>query len=160
MSSSDSWTASQRFYRGRAKVRLNNLDVTGVSARTTREEHIQVLVEKFQSEGCIRLNPDNFIKALVCDNILPNRDDSEIQTLDLPDDIKLTVFHGKHRVLAADRFLWDKLWIADLYSESLPREFQVIIREEHPNAQPFCDGDIYQNIRMYQELGDVKLLST
>lgn len=31
----------------------------------------------------------------------------------------------------------------------------MLIREEHPNAQSFCDGDIYQNVRKYQRLGDV-----
>lgn len=29
------------------------------------------------------------------------------------------------------------------------------IREEHSNAQPYCDGDIYRNVRHYERLGDV-----
>lgn len=37
----------------------------------------------------------------------------------------------------------------------LPQSYQATLREEHPNAQPFCDGDIYQHIRMYQQLRDV-----
>jgi hypothetical protein len=37
----------------------------------------------------------------------------------------------------------------------LSSKAQKIIREEHPNAQPYCDGDIYRYIRMNQRLGDM-----
>lgn len=172
MSSLD-WRFSQSFFKGRAKVRLSNLNLTNTNTRTTREEHIQTLVEKFQSEGCIRLNPDNYIKVLIPNDFpytLGDNIASDDEILDLPAHVQINVLQGKHRVLAADRVIWDKWWIADFYTESklskpacivytnlldLPQSFQAIIREEHPNAQPFCDGDIYRNVRMYEQLGDV-----
>lgn len=114
------WRSSRRLG---AKVRLSNLDVTTTSARTIREEHIQALVEKFQSESCIRFNPDNYIKVLVDDDFpysLSNDVSTSDQVLDLPDDSKITILQGKHRVLAAEIFLChlDKWWIADFYTES------------------------------------------
>ena len=36
----------------------------------------------------------------------------------------------------------------------MPQDTQDTIREEHPNAKPFTDGDIYRNIRYYQRRGD------
>jgi hypothetical protein len=30
------------------------------------------------------------------------------------------------------------------------------IRDEHPNGQPYCDGDIYRNVRHYETIGDVE----
>ncbi|KAJ5733294.1 hypothetical protein N7533_013741 [Penicillium manginii] len=159
MSSSDlDWRTSRRL--GRAKVRLNNLDLLTTTTRTIREEHIQALVEKFQSEGCTRLNPDNYIKVLVSEDFPYSLNDNVLhddEVLGLPDNIQLTVLHGKHRILAAKRFffLLDSWWIADFYTEGLSQSHQATLCEEHPNAQPFCDGDIYRNIRMYQQLRDV-----
>lgn len=39
--------------------------------------------------------------------------------------------------------------------KELSSETQKVIQEEHPNARPYCDGDIYRHIRMNQRLGDV-----
>jgi hypothetical protein len=122
MSSVD-WRFSPRFFKGRAKIRLCNLDVTTTSTRTTREEHIHALVQKFQSEGCVRLNPDNYVKLLVPSDFryassLSDHISSDDEVLDLPDHVRISVLHGKHRILAADRALWDKWWITDFYTES------------------------------------------
>ncbi|THC92152.1 hypothetical protein EYZ11_008367 [Aspergillus tanneri] len=156
-------------YRGAAKIRLQhfafNRNIPDV--RTIRESHIKALVNTFESEGCLRLNPDNFVKVLISDEILQQSlsrqslsetdlfEPGEPHMLDLPENVKLPVLHGKHRLLAAERFLWDKWWIAHLYSDDLPPRTQEFIEEEHPNAHTYCDGDIYRNIRYHQRNGNV-----
>jgi hypothetical protein len=118
-------------YRGIAKIPLHHFTFEKVipGVRTIRQNHIDALVNSFESEGCFRLNPDNFVKVLINDEILQRclrrqnlRENDLLQPgephfLDLPDGIKLTVIHGKHRLLAAETFLFDKWWIAQLYSD-------------------------------------------
>ncbi|KAJ6123317.1 hypothetical protein N7512_005782 [Penicillium capsulatum] len=165
---SDDWihSAKQSSYHGRAKVMLGHFDLSDTSGtRTTREEHINSLVRVFESEGCMRSSPDNYVKVIVERNLLQQfltgqglseaHLHGELQFLDFPSDFRLTLLHGKHRLLAAERFLWDKWWVAEFYSEDLPQDVRQFIHEEHPNAQRFSDGDIYQNIRTSQTQGNV-----
>ena len=42
-----------------------------------------------------------------------------------------------------------------LFVTDLPQDVRQFIHEEHPNAQRFSDGDIYQNIRISQTQGNV-----
>ncbi|KAL4985855.1 hypothetical protein BDW68DRAFT_179307 [Aspergillus falconensis] len=156
------------YFRGVAKIPLQNFDFERIipGVRTIRESHVQALVRTFESEGCLRLNPDNYVKVIIAENALQqcltqqdlSEDDlhgeQEPHFLNLPPGEKVVVLQGRHRLLAAERFLWDKWWIARLYSEELAPEFQQVLKDEHPNAQKYCDGDIYRNIRYHQRQGD------
>lgn len=130
---SDDWihSAKQSSYHGRAKVMLGHFDLSDTSGtRTIREEHINSLVRVFESEGCMRSSPDNYVKVIVERNLLQQcltgqglseaHLHGELQFLDFPSDFQLTLLHGKHRLLAAERFLWDKWWVAEFYSEGKP----------------------------------------
>jgi hypothetical protein len=122
-------TEKRAFYKGRAKVSLRNFELTGSGSRTVVEKHIAALVKTFRSEGCIRLNPDNFVKALISSDVLEQslseqglggtdlRDESRLHFVSFPEGFKLNVLHGMHRLLAADRFLCDKWWVAEFYCE-------------------------------------------
>jgi hypothetical protein len=119
------------YYRGVAKVDLRHLSferlIPGV--RTIRQSHVKALVNTFESEGCLRHNPDNFVKVLIKDEILQqvlqrqnlSQNDllgsEEPCFLEFPEDIKLTVIQGKHRLLAAEQQPLDRWWIAHLYSD-------------------------------------------
>jgi hypothetical protein len=123
------YSEKRSFYMGRAKVNLRNFDLSGSGPRTIREKHIVSLVETFKSEGCIRLNADNFVKALVSNVILEQtlseqglnatdlHDQSQLHFVNFPENFKLNLLHGKHRLLAADRFLCDKWWVVEFYCE-------------------------------------------
>ena len=137
---SNDWihSAKQSSYRGRAKVMLGHFDLSDTpGTRTTREEHINSLVRVFESEGCIRSSPDNYVKVIVERNLLQQcltgqglseaHLHGELQFLDFPSDFRLTLLHGKHRLLAAERFLWDKWWVAEFYSEGKSVNFWIIL---------------------------------
>jgi hypothetical protein len=108
------------FYKGRAKVSLRNFELNGSGSRTIREKHIASLVKTFRSKGYIRLNPDNFMKALISSDVLQQslseqglsgtdlRDKSRLYFVSFPKGFKLNVLHRMHRLLATDRFLCDK----------------------------------------------------
>lgn len=117
------------FYKGRAKVSLRNFGLNSSGSRTIREKHIAALVKTFRSEGCIRLNPDNFVKTLISSDVLEQslreqglngtdlHDESRLHFVSFPESFKLNVLHGKHRLLAADQFLCDKWWVAEFFCE-------------------------------------------
>jgi hypothetical protein len=64
------YSEKRAFYKGRAKVSLRNFELNSSGSRTVGEKHIAALVKTFRSKGCIRLNLDNFMKALISSNIL------------------------------------------------------------------------------------------
>lgn len=105
-------------YRGRAKIHLRNFSI-GPGPRSIRGEHIRALVRIFESEGCSRLNPENWVKVLVPSDIefdVDINDDRFVPLLDLDENIRFTVLQGKHRLLAAKTHSVD-WWIAEFYSE-------------------------------------------
>lgn len=102
------------------ELNIRNFDLSGSGPRTIREKHIASLVETFKSENCIRLNADNFVKALASNVVLEQtlseqglnatdlRDQSRLRFVNFPENPRLNLLHGKHRLLATDRFLCDK----------------------------------------------------
>ena len=121
------------YYRGKAKINLRHFDLhrNTPGVRTISDKHVKSLINTFETEGCLRLNPDNFAKVLINDEVLRQSltrqeledtdllEAAETHFLDLPSDARLTVLHGKHRLLAAESFLWDKWWIVQLYSDGI-----------------------------------------
>jgi hypothetical protein len=161
----------QSHYRGRAKIFIEHLqfedeNVTG--GRIVDVTDIERLVEVYKNEpGCLRLDHDQFIPALVDDETL-NRwlERSNISNADLLDfrrippllriDQPLLALDGKHRVEAARRFLdpFDRWWIVDLYSSALSDPNVLDLRTEYANGRGFRDGDIFRHLRHYQRNGD------
>ncbi|KAJ6024790.1 hypothetical protein N7540_005587 [Penicillium herquei] len=154
----------QEFYRGRAKIFLHHFAINQSAPRAINEFNVQRMDRYFQSEGILRLNPDNFIKVLidstVLEQALASQNHSEamlhgpLQFLHLPDTARLHVLQGNLRVLAAKKRSL-KWWVAELYTCDMESEIRQTIREEHPNAQSYSDGDIYRKIRHYEHIGDV-----
>ncbi|KAF3481568.1 uncharacterized protein GIQ15_04327 [Arthroderma uncinatum] len=151
-------------YVGRAKIDLRHFrfERNLSEVRTISDKQVENLVNGFRHHGCYRLKPDNYVQALISSDVLQHAlatqrlerqdllGDAEPRDLELPADAFVEVLHGRHRLLAAERFLWDKWWIADLYVDNLPPWVEAVMREEHSNAHQFCDGDIYRNLRYYQ----------
>ena len=161
----------QSHYRGRAKIFIEHLqfeeeNVTG--GRIVDVPNIERLVKVYEKEpGCLRLDHDHYIPALVDDGVL-NRwlERSNVSHADLLDfrrippllriDQPLLALHGKHRVEAARRFLdpFDRWWIVDLYSSALSGSNVLDLRTEYSNGRGFKDGDIFRHLRHYQRTGD------
>jgi Protein of unknown function (DUF3723) len=55
-------------------------------------------------------------------------EDGQTHFLELPQDTSLEVLHGKHRLLAAEKFLLDKWWTVELYSDGMNYENKHITR--------------------------------
>ncbi|KAF3484322.1 uncharacterized protein GIQ15_03646 [Arthroderma uncinatum] len=151
-------------YVGRAKIDLRHFCFKRnlSEVRTISDKQVENLVNGFWHYGCYRLKPDNYVQALISSDVLQHvlatqrlerqdlLGDAEPRDLELPVDAFVEVLHGRHRLLAAECFLWDKWWVADLYVDNLPPWVETVMREEHSNAHQFCDGDIYRNLRYHQ----------
>jgi hypothetical protein len=120
-------------YLGSAKVRLSNLRFDSdlqTSCRAINESNVTRLEAVFALEGCLRLEPDHHVPAIIPAEILSKAladadlTPAELLTLKEPpfldiSDNFLLCLHGQHRIEAARRFLgsYDDWWVTDLYSE-------------------------------------------
>jgi hypothetical protein len=104
-------------YCGTARIPLNRLQLDAGLNFNIDERNIERIVDIFQREQVKRLKPDNFAIALV------KRDDLErclresnlsisalvqdvnLPTLKVPEGLSFRVLDGRHRLLAAQRFL-------------------------------------------------------
>ena len=124
------------FY-GRAKVALSNLRFEDAYIHGTRpldSSNVDRLAEIFELEGCLRLDPDHYVPAIINQNAftkalqisglpqgLPTSSSDEPQWLSLDPQSYLTCLHGRHWLAAARRFLGpsESWWVVDIYSDGL-----------------------------------------
>jgi hypothetical protein len=117
-----------RFFLGRVKIQLTSLDFDR-NIQLHERAHVDKLVSVFRGEGCHRLDPWNHVPVIVGRNTLSTR--LRLARLRSEDLIRegepplleftapLRVLHGRRRLLAAEEYLWDKWWIAELYSNGM-----------------------------------------
>jgi hypothetical protein len=118
-------------YRGAARIKLANLDLEFPDRKRIEDQkNVDRLVRNYRFEGCLRLEPDHYVPALIEDDILSNTLQasglesaallrfSEPPLLLLPDGLKLKGLEGQHRLLAGSKFLLpgEKDWGVELYS--------------------------------------------
>ena len=124
----------QRHFRGKAKVRLSTLDFVRneASCQDINHKNVARLAQVFALEGCLRLEPEHHIPAIVPEDRLSGAlqraglnssqllEPNEPPFLDFQD-ATITCLHGRHRVEAAKLFLgpFDEWWILDLYTGSM-----------------------------------------
>ncbi|KAJ5183279.1 hypothetical protein N7492_000895 [Penicillium capsulatum] len=86
------------------------------------------------------------------------RNDGEPPILNLPDNLKIRVLHGEHRMRAAERFLEprEKWWVVMLYTPQLGETTKDAIQEEYSHQLKFTDGEIYRNIRLHASRQDTR----
>ena len=118
-------------YRGTARVRLETLHFEWNEPREQSRKNVERLKRIFQTESVRRLEPRNYIPAVVdetdlddalkaskvsADNLLSNPDDGP-PTLKFPPRHRLTCLHGRHRIQAARETLpaTDAWWTVNLY---------------------------------------------
>lgn len=70
MSNEHIFRQRQNFYKGRAKIYLRHFQIDSTGPRSIRESYATKLSELFESEGLSRLNPENYIKVLINNDVL------------------------------------------------------------------------------------------
>ena len=164
----DRFLQKQSHYRGRAKVNIHKLtfdDPHLPGGRTLDHQNVVRLVQVFESEGCLRLEPEHSIPVLIEDDTLSRYLQSSgtshaglldlrhiPPTLQLDGPDNLLALHGQHRIEAARRYLdtFDQWWVIDLYSTGLSESSVLDLRTEYSNARGFNDGDVFRHLRHYQ----------
>ncbi|KAL2048962.1 hypothetical protein ABVK25_010815 [Lepraria finkii] len=164
---SESFVEKQSNFRGSAKIHLRHLNYDSDTSFLD-PKNVARLVQIFELEGCLRLDLEHHIPAVIGNDVLQhslnasgvNRNDLFTPgippTLDFPAQVALTCLHGKHLIAAAQEFVepLDKWWTVDLYSDGLSLPLQRDLREDYANSRNFCDGDIYRQIRYCQSNQD------
>lgn len=119
------------YFRGSAKIRLVHLEPEEYNYFNLDEGNVARLQEVFKLQGCLRLNPEHHIRALISNETLEGAlrtselrpqdlyQLDEFEDLALGEGVRVTVLQGRHRVQAAKRFCEgdDRWWVVDLYDD-------------------------------------------
>ncbi|PVH95990.1 hypothetical protein DM02DRAFT_536228, partial [Periconia macrospinosa] len=166
---------SARFL-GLARLKLNKLNFeqsVKTGHREVSEKTINKLINVFKFEGCRRYDEENYVDALIDQNILLQilstagldlqyfRHQSraspaqEIQELNIGGNVDC--LNGLHRIKAAQRFLDpnDQWWIVRLYSKEFETDARACLVQSFQHEQKYSDGMIFRNIRKAQREGKV-----
>jgi len=123
-------------YRGTGRINVRYLRADDPSdvqqSQFLRAKNVERLKDIFTTEGCHRLDPRNYIAArvsqretdslIIASNIAPSDLlNGSLPEINLVEQMKLRVVHGKHRVEAAREHFapLDAWWPVDLYSDGM-----------------------------------------
>jgi len=139
----------QSKFRGSAKIKLKHLQFD--SSAFVDPKNVTRLTQIFELEGCHRLDVEHHVPAIIKEHLLqssvalsnitaPDLMKNRVPPdLRLPTEVKLECLHGKHRIAAAQKFLYlpgDKWWTVDLYSDRrLPYKGSPILIKSQTNLQ-------------------------
>lgn len=131
---SDPSAQLDRHFQGYARVELSNIDID--CERDMTEENVRRLLDIFKLEGCRRDIPTNAISALVETGVMHEQTTQNLEPLHthtLPTELRtfkgrVLCFHGKHRVVAARRFLSakDDWWPVKVYDSGNDSHGEII----------------------------------
>ena len=135
-----------------------------VNPRQLDVKNVKRLQKIFELEGCLRLEPDNYIPALISRSLLSDLPNLVGEPADLAVEppmfdpsVSLRCLHGRHRIEAARQHLalTGKWWVVNLYVEDHLSPLSCLtLRSESQNSKSFFDGDIYRHLRICQHIGD------
>ena len=161
----------QSHFRGRAKILLRDIQFEKENVEGGRAGdagNVETLIQVYKLEGCLRLEYENSIPALVNEDVLARWvQHSGVSNAELLDfrsappflriDEPLVALDGKDQVEAARRFLdpFDQWWVVDLYSSELSHAAVLSLRAEYSHERGFTDGEIYRHLRHFQLNQDV-----
>jgi Protein of unknown function (DUF3723) len=117
-------------FQGTARIRLDNLSF----GREPDRNSVQILQKKFKKSGCLRLDPDNHIEAVIPESILQHAiqasrtsaaalkspPDGYPPELIFPSDYAVQGLDGCARIEVAKKMLSgsNRWWTVDIYNES------------------------------------------
>ncbi|KAF2267287.1 hypothetical protein CC78DRAFT_551975 [Lojkania enalia] len=154
-------------YQGAVRVKLEVLHFPQEEGKELSRENIERLKEVFRTDHVRRLEPRNYVPAVVeptdlhdavqaagisVQDLLTNTDGNP-PTLTFPSGFQLTCLHGRHRVQAGREILplADAWWIVDLYLADLSPKLTTTLVEEYANEKRPSDGEVYWKIRQYEQ---------
>ncbi|KAH7108866.1 hypothetical protein B0J11DRAFT_602052 [Dendryphion nanum] len=131
-------------YQGAVRVKLEVLHFPQEEGRELSRENVERLKEVFQTDHVRRLEPRNYVPAIVEQTDLDNalqasgfsvtdlltNTDGNPPTLKFPSRYRLTCLHGRHH---------------------LSPELTATLVEEYANEKKPSDGEIYWKIRQYEQ---------
>jgi Protein of unknown function (DUF3723) len=122
-----------REYKGTAKIDLEEIGFHPTSSQSVEQHIIDWLCERFQKEGCCRLDAQNHVPAIISLQDLraalqaAGKSFSDLLTSD-PNHLphlrflagQVHCLHGRHRIRAGAEVLsyGDRWWTVDIYLES------------------------------------------
>lgn len=135
-----------------------------VNPRQLDQKNVKRLLNIFELEGCLRMEPENYIPALIPQSLLSvipkvagGLQDWAVEPSMFDPPKPLHCLHGIHRLEAARQHLSlsGKWWVVNLYvEEHLGLSSRNSLRSESNNSKNYFDGDVYRNLRLCQHLGD------
>ncbi|EUC40671.1 hypothetical protein COCMIDRAFT_108213 [Bipolaris oryzae ATCC 44560] len=161
-------------FRGLIRARLDCLQFNHqLFLNKHREEspqNVRRLQKIFEKTGCLRLQEENIIDAVVEDDRLNaalhaiGLSNEALQKIRSPEDApslylgELRCLNGLHRIRAADQYLNenDKWWVVRLFSSETPTPVLSHIIESYTNEQKPSDGEIFRRIRLYHRENKVE----
>ncbi|KAH7551129.1 hypothetical protein BM1_10003 [Bipolaris maydis] len=161
-------------FRGLIRARLDCLQFNHqLFLNKHREEspqNVRRLQKIFEKTGCLRLQDENIIDAVVEDDRLNaalhaiGLSNEALQKICSPEDApslylgELRCLNGLHRIRAADQYLNenDKWWVVRLFSSETPTPVLSHIIESYTNEQKPSDGEIFRRIRLYHRENKVE----
>lgn len=139
---------------------FDDIDIFG--SRAFRQSNVDRILHRFDYEGCRRLDPLTWIpceiKLSELQPLVSGLSSGDPKEIILPDDWNLHCFQGKHRIAAAREWLApsDTWWIFNLYdAEKLSDDCRRRLRECDSRSHTFSDGEIFRNIRHYQQREEI-----
>ncbi len=110
-----------RTFCGSVKIPLDKIrhEELPNNPRQFNENNVTTLLDFFRSEGCLRLDPEHHVPALISRSAVPPdlRPGGEPPRFDPQHPV--VCLHGRHRLEAARKFLTgneNRWWVVDLYS--------------------------------------------
>ncbi|KAK3669647.1 hypothetical protein LTR78_010464 [Recurvomyces mirabilis] len=148
------------FFLCNAMINITQMDFEP-GVRDFDEANVVRLLGIFKQEGCQRHDSATYVPAILVSGGLSRlqHDGEALQDLRTQSPaFTVKCLHGKHRVLAAKRFLpsHDQWWPVTLYTPDMPDILQQAIVEEYRNELTFSDGDIFRSYRIAKDKGDRK----
>lgn len=143
-------------------IEFEDINVPG--SRALAQSRIDHFLHRFELEGCRRLDPLTWIPSEIPSSELQKLADNGLSVggitdLQLPEGQVLYCFQGQHRIAAALQWLPpnDRWWNFDLYdSAKLNDDCWRRLREFDEKSQHFGDGEIFRNIRYFQQRGETE----
>ncbi|KAK2731454.1 hypothetical protein FQN57_003371 [Myotisia sp. PD_48] len=155
---------------GYAKIKLEHLEYGPSSKYMYRSldlSNVSRLVQTYRKEGCQLMNSSNYIFVVLPREILTNairicgldtqaliEGEREPPLLEFPIGTKLHVLTGHHRLLAAEKYLYDRWWVAKLFDDGLSNRCLLTLCNNNSNTKSFPRGEIFRNLRLAQILGN------
>ncbi|KAL2047106.1 hypothetical protein N7G274_001125 [Stereocaulon virgatum] len=148
-----------RTFCGSVKIPLDKIchEELPNNPRQFNEKNVTTLLDFFRSEGCLRLDPEHYVPALISRSAVPRGLHPGGEPPRFNPEHPVVCLHGRHRLEAARKFFTgheNRWWVVDLYSRDLSPQVKDVLRGHAANSTKYYDGDLVRQIRISTLHGD------